>query len=117
MTEKLYSHQYFIGRKEAKDDLGIKTVVKADAELAKLMTEIYEQYAEEMKTRQVWNPEMELGENQAMNRKSYKIAFMESAEISNFFEVNMEFKKVQQTIAQQTAEYLFPTKFSINSDN
>lgn len=104
LTEKLYSHQYFIGRKEAKDDLGIKTVVNADTELAMLMTEIYEEYANEMKTRQVWNPEMELGENQAMNRKAYKIAFVESAEISNFFEANMEFKKVQQNIPQQTPQ-------------
>ena len=102
LTEKLYSHQYFIGRKEAKKDLGIKTVVNADAELAKLMTEIYEEYAEEMKTRQIWNPEMELGENQATNRKSYKIAFVESAEISSHFEVNMEFKKVQQPVPQHT---------------
>jgi hypothetical protein len=104
LTEKLYSHQYYIGRKEAKEDLGIKTVVNANPELAKMMTEIYEEYANEMKTRQVWNPEMELGENQAMNRKSYKIAFVESAEISNFFEINMEFKKVQQTVAQQTPQ-------------
>lgn len=104
LTEKLYSHQYYIGRKEAKEDLGIKTVANAGEELAKLMTDIYEEYAQEMKTRQVWNPEMELGENQAMNRKSYKIAFVESVEISNFFEVNMEFKKVQQTIAQQTPQ-------------
>ena len=102
LTEKLYSHQYYIGRKEAKEDLGIKTVVNADQELAKLMTEIYEDYSEEMKTRQVWNPEMELGENQAMNRKDYKIAFVESADISNFFEINMEFKKVQQPVPQHT---------------
>ncbi|MFZ2975275.1 MAG: hypothetical protein WA055_01420 [Candidatus Moraniibacteriota bacterium] len=104
LTEKLYSHQYFIGRKEAREDLGIKTVVNADTELANLMTEIYEDYAEEMKTRQVWNPELELGENQAMNRKGYKIAFVESAEISNFFEINMEFKKVQQNVQQQTPQ-------------
>jgi len=102
LTEKLYSHQYYIGRKEAKEDLGIKTVVNADDEMAQLMTEIYEQYSAEMKTREVWNPEAELGENQSMNKRQYKIAFVESAEISNFFEINMEFKKVQQNVPQQT---------------
>jgi len=102
LTEKLYSHQYYIGRKEAKEDLGIKTVANADDEMAKLMTEIYEQYAAEMKTREIWNPEAELGENQSMSKRQYKIAFVESAEISNFFEINMEFKKVQQNIPQQT---------------
>ena len=43
LTEKLYSHQYFIGRKEAKEDLGIKTVEFADKELADLMSELYEE--------------------------------------------------------------------------
>src|SRR3989338_3599148 len=28
-TEKLYSHQYFIGRREAREELGVKTVVDA----------------------------------------------------------------------------------------
>ena len=102
LTEKLYSHQYFIGRKEAKEDLGIKTVEFADKELADLMSELYEEYRNEMKTTEIWNPETELGENQAINKKSYKIAYVESAEASNYFEVNLEFKKVQQTVAQQT---------------
>lgn len=104
LTEKLYSHQYYIGRKEAKEDLGIKTIINADKELSDLMTEIYEEYNNEMSMTKVWNPENELGENQAINKKAYKIAFMESAEISNFFEINMEFKKVQQNIAQQTPQ-------------
>jgi len=32
---------YFIGRKEAKEDLGVKSVVDADAELSKLMSDLY----------------------------------------------------------------------------
>lgn len=104
LTEKLYSHQYFIGRKEAKDDLGIKTIINADKELSDLMTEVYEEYETEMNMKKIWNPEIELGENQAINRKGYKIAFVESAEISNHFEINLEFKKVQQTVAQQTPQ-------------
>ncbi|MHA1796638.1 MAG: SDH family Clp fold serine proteinase [Promethearchaeota archaeon] len=104
LTEKLYSHQYFIGRKEAKEDLGIDAVQFADKELADLMTEICEEYRREMKMNEIWNPEIELGENQAVNKKAYKIAYVESAESSNCFEVNLEFKKVQQTIAQQTPQ-------------
>jgi len=37
-TEKLYSHQYFVGRKEAKEDLGVKSVVFADQNLSNVMT-------------------------------------------------------------------------------
>ena len=40
-TEKLYSHQYLIGRKEAEEDLGIKTVVGANDVLSKAMTDLY----------------------------------------------------------------------------
>jgi hypothetical protein len=56
LTEKLYSHQYYIGRKEAKEDLGIKSVVYADQELSDLMTEIYEEYVKEVDMRSVWSP-------------------------------------------------------------
>src|SRR3990167_1168159 len=47
-TEKLYSHQYFVGRKEAKEDLGVKSVVFADQNLSNVMTELYEEYKKEM---------------------------------------------------------------------
>lgn len=103
LTEKLYSHQYYIGRKEAKDDLGIKTVINAEEELAKLMTEIYEEYEKEMNTRKIWNPENEI-EGKPENRKEYKIAFVESDEIDNYFGINLDFKRVQQTVAQQTPQ-------------
>src|SRR3989337_596222 len=47
-TERLYYHQYFIGRKEAKEDLGVKTVIFADMALSKAMTDLYEDYKKEM---------------------------------------------------------------------
>ncbi len=103
LTEKLYSHQYYIGRKEAKEDLGIKSVVFAGQDLSDLMTDIYEEYEKEMNMRKMWNPENEIGGN-AETRKEYKIAFVESAETSNHFGINMEFKKVQQNIPQQTPQ-------------
>lgn len=103
LTEDLHSHQYYIGRKEAREDLGIKTVVNANKDLADLMTEIYEGYEAEMNMRKIWNPENEI-EGKVENRKEYKIAFVESDEISNYFGINMEIKKAQQTVAQQTPQ-------------
>jgi hypothetical protein len=99
LTEKLYSHQYFFGRKEAKEELGIKNVVYADQKLSDFMTEIYDEYNNEMQMTKIWNPEIEFGKGQNQN---YKIAYVESLETSNCFEINMEFKKVQQNISQQT---------------
>ncbi|MFA6160328.1 MAG: hypothetical protein WC678_04575 [Parcubacteria group bacterium] len=104
LTEKLYSHQYFIGRKEAKEDLGIKTVINADIELAKLMTEIYEDYKKEMGLGENLDPMAEIGEGNQELKKKYRIAFIESVNMSNFVEVVMEYKRIQQNITQQTPQ-------------
>ena len=105
LTEKLYSHQYFIGRKEAKDDLGIKTVVSANTELAKVMTELFEDYQKEMGLGvATWNPEGELGQNTTQIQKDYKIAFIESAALSNHFELAIEFKRQMVPVVQQTPQ-------------
>src|SRR3990167_4998897 len=103
-TEKLYSHQYFIGRKEAKEDLGVKTVIFADMALSKAMTDLYEDYKKEMELEVLWNPENEIGQNAVQNRKNYKIAFIESTDISNCFEFFLELKKQQVNIVQQTPQ-------------
>jgi len=103
-TEKLYSHQYFIGRKEAKEDLGLKTVVYADENLSKTMTELYEQYLKEMEIGKIWNPENELGMNVSQAKKDYKIAFIESADLLNYFELSLEYRRQQVNIVQQTPQ-------------
>jgi len=104
LTEKLYSHQYFIGRKEAKEDLGIKTVIYADDNLSNAMTELYEAYKKEMELGVNFNPENELGVNVSVNKRDYKIAFVESAILSNVFQLSIEFKKQQVTMTQQTPQ-------------
>jgi len=104
-TEKLYSHQYFIGRKEAKEELGIKTVIEADINLSNIITELYEEYKKEMGLGiNVWNPESELGINTMQNKKDYKIACIESEKIENYFELSLEFKKGQINTPQGTQE-------------
>jgi hypothetical protein len=101
-TEKLYSHQYFIGRKEAKEDLGLKTVQYADSALSKAMTDLYEEYKSEMGLgMNIWNPENELGNNFQI-KKDYKIAFIETWNLSNHFELTIDYKKQQVNITQQT---------------
>ncbi len=100
-TEKLYSHQYFIGRKEAKEELGLKSVVYADPNLSKAMGDLYDSYQEEMGLGiTVWNPELEMG-NTGLTTKAYKIAQIESAVSSNAFEIKLEFKRQQVMTTQQ----------------
>lgn len=104
-TEKLYSHQYFIGRKEAKEELGVKTVVEANPLLSKAITDLYEEYKKEMGLGiNIWNPEMELGINLSQNRKNYRIACIESEKLQNYFELSLEFRKGQVNMVQQTPQ-------------
>ena len=103
-TEKLYSHQYFIGRKEAKEDLGVKTVHFANDALSSAMTNLYEEYKKEMELDVMWNPENELGQNAMQNKKNYTIAFIESAQLSSRFELSIEYRKQQVNAIQQTPQ-------------
>ncbi len=103
-TEKLYSHQYFIGRKEAKEDLGVRTVQFADSELSKAMTDLYEEYNKELDFGKIWNPENELGVNAMQNKKDYKIAYIESSQLSNYYDISVEYKKQQVNVVSQTPQ-------------
>ncbi|MFA6252644.1 MAG: hypothetical protein WCV69_00015 [Patescibacteria group bacterium] len=103
-TEKLYSHQYFIGRKEAREDLGLKSVQFADEELSKSMTDLFEEYKKEMELDILWNPENELGQNAMQNNKAYKIAYIESSQFANHFELKVEYRKQQINMVQQTPQ-------------
>jgi ClpP class serine protease len=100
-TEKLYSHQYFIGRNEAKEELGVKSIIDADAELSKLMSDLHAEYVKEMELQNnVWNPENELGANNTQNKKMYTIASIESTVLQKNFTITMEFRRQQAMITQ-----------------
>jgi len=57
-----------------------------------------------MELDKIWNPEVEIGENQVINKKSYKLAFVEGASLSNYFELVLEYKKGQVQTTQQTPQ-------------
>jgi hypothetical protein len=59
LTRELLSHDYFIGRGEAKS-LGLQIEDPSD-DLAGQMWDLYREFAEEMKLGEGWNPELELG--------------------------------------------------------
>lgn len=103
-TEELYSHQYLIGRKEAKEELGLSNVVYADDNLSKSMTELYDIYKTEMDLGKMWVPENEIGVNASQNKKEYKIAFIDSANLAKHFNITMEFRRQQIMMTQQTPQ-------------
>lgn len=103
-TEKLYSHQYFIGRKEAKEDLGLRTVVDATDAQAKIMTDLYAAYNEDLEFGKMWNPENELGVNAVQNIKTYKGAYIESTELAVYYELSVEYRKAQVNLVRETPQ-------------
>lgn len=103
-TEKLYSHQYIIGRKEAFEDLGITTIVSANDPLSKAMTDLYEDYNKELEFGKMWNPENELGVNAVQTKKDYTIAFIESLSFSNYYEISADYRKQPINVLQQTPQ-------------
>jgi hypothetical protein len=103
-TEKLYSHQYFIGRKEAKEELGLANVVYADKELSDLMTALYDGYREAMNLGVGWNTEAEIGENNTLAKKDYSIAYIESSQLANAFKLAIEYRRQQVNMVHQTPQ-------------
>jgi hypothetical protein len=103
-TEKLYSHQYFIGRKEAKEDLGLKQVVFADTVTSQAMADLFEEYKKQMELDILWSAENELGPNNMQAKKDYKIAVIESVTRENYYNLSLEFRKQQVNIMQQTPQ-------------
>jgi hypothetical protein len=100
-TEDLYSHTYFIGRREAKEELGLKTIEDADSEMSQLMSDLYLEYVKEMELQNTaWNSENELGVNNNQNKKIYTIALIESIVLQKKCTITMEFR-LQQVMVQQ----------------
>jgi hypothetical protein len=71
MTEKLYSHEYYITREDARQ-IGLS--IKRMAEVEKLMWELYLEYEELMGLREPWNQEKELGNQQSKNLQVVRAA-------------------------------------------
>ena len=84
--------------------MGLKTVQFADGLLSKAMTDLYEEYKKEMDLGTLWNPENELGLNAMQNRKDYKIAYIESSQLSNYYDISVEYHKQQVNMVQQTPQ-------------
>ena len=69
------------------------------------MSKLYSEYANEMELQKVvWNPENEIGLNNSQNKKEYKVAFVESAELPKAYGLTMEFKRQQVMIPQQSPQ-------------
>ena len=93
LTRDLYSHDYVIARKEAKDVLGLK-IATCSPELETDMMRLFLSYSDEMHLNKSYNSQIELGD------KSTRVvtldrAYIESTDKSFVFRTRRELKKVR----------------------
>jgi hypothetical protein len=100
-TRKLFSHDYLIGRKEAKKIIG-NEVVDAPPELEKAMMDLYSSYAGDLELNRLYNAEGVLGKD---NQKvaTFRRAYVESTDSCFVFRTVRELRRVQM----QTKPQLF----------
>jgi hypothetical protein len=79
--------------------------MNADADLTSAINGLHDEYKTAMKLDEAaWNPENELGTNAMQNKKDYSIAFIESRDVSNHFDLSIEYRKQQIPVMAQTPQ-------------
>lgn len=91
LTRELLSHDYLIGRREAKT-MGLPVQDASDAE-AKLMWQLYEDVAIELKLAEPWNWENELKGQQSATRTNMR-GVLESKDLKHVFSSTFQLKRV-----------------------
>jgi hypothetical protein len=102
-TRKLFSHDYLIGRKEAKKIIGSE-VVDAPPDVEKAMMDLYSSYAEDLELNKVYNPEGVLGKD-SQKVATFRRAYVESTDGCYVFKTIHQIQRVQV----QTKPQLFGT--------
>jgi hypothetical protein len=104
LTSKLYYHGHPINRKEAKEQIGLKTISNATPEIEKLMWDLYMEYENEILADEPFDPLMmfvsqnsalTVGANNTIDISS-KLAFVESTERTDYVEIKHSVYGVKQ---------------------
>ncbi len=94
LTEKLFSHQHFINRKEAKELIGFGNIIEyAEKELEALIDTIDNNYSNELEMTKPLEPLKVLGKKNEIDYKS-KRAIIESVSKINTFESHLQMTKI-----------------------
>jgi ATP-dependent protease ClpP protease subunit len=86
LTQKLFSHSYVIGRREAKDLIGFGRIVEyAEKNTREISDDLLDVYFDCMKEKEDFNPETLLGEKEEVAFSANK-AIIDSRNLSHIFE-------------------------------
>jgi len=95
LTRELYSHDYVIGRKEAKGVLGLK-IGECPEVLEASMMDLFRSYSDELELYTTYSPEAALG-SQNTKTVTFKRAFIETTEKTYVFRTRKEVKRLRIT--------------------
>jgi hypothetical protein len=93
LTREMGSHDYLIGRTEAKTYLKLK-VVDASSDLEQKMLALFQEYVTLLELREPFNPESYLGANQ-QGTATFNRAIVETSELTTVFRTVRELERVQ----------------------
>lgn len=93
LTRELYSHDYVIGRREAKEVLGLN-IVQAPEALEKTIMDLFGMYAADLELYTSYSPEVVLG-TQVTKVATFERAFIETTDSSYVFRTKREIKRIQ----------------------
>lgn len=98
LTKELPSHQYLIGRKEAKDGFGLK-VSEPSGHLDELIWNLYKDYEEQLQLNEPYNPEAVLGTSDqitaAFDRAVIESLKQDGTARTHVFRTQKELRRVQ----------------------
>ncbi len=95
LTRELYSHDYLVSRKEAKERIGLK-ISECSEELEKSIMDLFRSYAKDMDLATPYNQEVAVG-TQTTRTVQFDRAFIESTERSYVFRTKREVKRFKIT--------------------
>ena len=98
LTRTLYSHDYIINWKEAKENIGlkVKNLKEVNAGFEDIVYRLFKEYEQEMSLTDSFSPEVLLGSDQEAGG-TFNRAYVESNEITDVFLTEKTYRRVQQT--------------------
>jgi hypothetical protein len=96
LTRELGSHDYLIGRSEARTYLKLK-VLDVSSDIEQKMLTLFQEYATLLELRDPYNPEKCVGQNQQATL-TFNRAIVESAELTTVFRTIRELERIQMQV-------------------
>lgn len=96
-TEELYSHDYLISREEAKNKIGLPSVVEPQPELETTIWELYKVYENDLEINNIFNRDVFLGESDQRTLVANR-AYIESSSKVHVFRTQKILRRVTQPL-------------------